>query len=226
MPVGLGPLTHYAAGSLPTAPVRVAVPHVAAWGMLGNDRYGDCGVAGLDHLMMAVAADHAESETFPVESEVVDYYTTYTHGQDDGVVLSEFLAYTRARGFLGHTVAGYAPVAVHDVPTLRFVVASYGAAYCGIEVTEGMQEAFADQRPWTATSLRSQSLGGHCVPVVAYDDTYLYAVTWGQIQAITWPAWHEMASEAWAIITSELAAANGHGVDLAALTADLDRLDG
>ena len=62
---------------------------------------------------------------------MVSYYLAYTGGQDSGVVLSQFLAYVRQHGFYGHSVAAYAPVAVHDVPTLCFAIDAYDFAYVG-----------------------------------------------------------------------------------------------
>ncbi len=224
IPVGLRELGYYAAGPLPKPPTSIPVPLVADWGMLGNDQYGDCGVAGLEHGFMADATDTHETETFPTDAQAVEYYLGFTDGQDTGVVLSKYLAHVRQAGYFGHTVSAYAPVAVHDVPTLQTAIAYYDFAYCGIAVTEAMQEDFHDGQPWTLGSLLSPVKGGHCVPLVGYDDQYLYAVTWGSVQAISYPAWHFMSEEAWAVITGELDHGDGRGVNLAALTADLDKL--
>lgn len=224
-PEGLRDLTHYVAGDLPKAPASVAVPDFASWGMLGNSDYGDCGVAGLQHLMEADATDAGETEQWPTDDQAVSYYLAYTGGQDNGVVLSDYLAHVRQQGYYGHTVSAYAPVSVHDVPTLQSVIALYDGAYCGIAVTAQMQEDFADGQPWTLESLQSEVVGGHCVPAVGFDSQYLYVVTWGSVQAIEWSAWHYMISEAWAVLTGELANGDGHGVSLDALKADLDKLD-
>lgn len=225
VPVGLRELGFYAAGSLPKAPASMAVPAVADWEMLGNDQYGDCGVAGLAHLFMADATDTGATETFPSDEQAVSYYLKYTHGKDTGVVLSQYLKYVRKHGYYGHTVAGYAPVAVHDVPTLQTAIYLFDGAYTGIAVTEQMQADFQAGRPWTLESLESPVVGGHCIPLVGYDSTYLYAVTWGAVQPIAYSAWHYMSTEAWAVLTGELAKGDGHGISLAALKADLDRLD-
>lgn len=226
IPVGLRDLTTYVAGSLPRPPAKVAVPRVSNWTMAANDRLGDCGVAGILHGFMADAAITDEHETFPTADQVAAYYLRYSGGADSGVVLSEFLAYVRRQGFFGHTVDSYAPVAVHDVPTLQFATFAFGFTYCGIVVTETMQASFATHHPWTMATLSGPVAGGHCVPAVAYDDLYLYVVTWGQVQPVTWPAWHAMASEAYAVITGELVSVrgDGRGVTLAALRADLARL--
>lgn len=226
IPVGLRDLTYYVAGALPAPPPSVAVPAFPTWGMLGNDQYGDCGVAGLEHGFECDATVAGESETFPSDTEAVQYYLTYTGGQDSGVVLSDYLAYVRQNGYYGHTVTAYAPVGVHDVPTLQSAVNLYGFVYCGITVTQAMQQAFGAHEPWTTELLNSPIAGGHCVPICGYDDQFLYIITWGGVQAITYSAWHRISTEAWGIITGEFVSRNGdgRGVDLEDLTNDLNLL--
>ena len=228
IPAGLRDLTYYAAGPLPKAPASVAVPAVADWAMLGNSDYGDCGVAGLEHGFMAAAADTRETETFPSDQQAVSYYLTYTDGQDSGVVLSDYLAYVRQKGFYGHTVSAYAPVTVNDIPTLQFAIDAWDFAYVGITVTQAMMNAaeYDDPWTWTAEDVTGPSIGGHCIILAGYDSNWLYGVTWGSTIRIAYPAWHAMGDEAWAIITGELVAkgADGHGLNLPALQADLTRL--
>ena len=230
IPVGLRDLTYYAAGPLPRPPAMVNVPAVTAWGMNENDTLGDCGVAGLNHGFMAAAADTAEHESFPTDQQVGAYYMTYTGGQDDGVVLSQFLAYAKQRGFYNHTISAYAPVAVQDLPTLMFAINSYNFAYVGISVSQGMMTKVQETAPpwnWTTDDVMSgPAIGGHCIVLTAYDSTYLYGVTWGSPIAISYPAWAFMAEEAWALITGEVASkgSDGRGINLSALQADLGRL--
>jgi hypothetical protein len=224
MPAGLRELGYYSAGPLPAPPSSVAAPEVTDWGMLGNDTYGDCGVAGLEHGFMADAEVTHDTETFPDTDQAVDYYLAYTKGQDTGVVLSQYLQHVRQAGYYGHKVTAYAPVGVQDIPALHTVVAFYDFAYTGIRVTQAMQAAFQNGQPWDMETLLSPVAGGHCIPLVGYDDRFLYAITWGQVQAITYPAWHFIAEEAWAVITGELAEGDGRGINLAALNSDLDKL--
>jgi hypothetical protein len=231
IPAGLHDLTYYAAGSLPKAPAKVPIPTVASWGMDMNDTLGDCGVAGLNHGFMADASIvGVESESFPSDQQISEYYFTYTGGQDDGVVLSDYLAYVKAHPFYGHTIAAYAPVAVHDIPTLQFATNFYGFSYTGITVTESMMNKVQSPPPWQPWTLEDaldpNVEGGHCVPIVAYDSNYLTVITWGQPLQVQYSAWHYMSTEAYAIITGEFAAKGGdtRGVNLAALQADLDKL--
>lgn len=226
IPVGLHDLNYYVAGSLPAPPPSVAVPENSDWGMLGNDQKGNCGVAGIEHGFEVDATITQTTEQFPTAEQNIEYYLTYTDGRDSGVVLSDFLAYVRKTGFYGHTVSAYAPVAVHDIPTLQNAVSLFGFAYSGITVTEAMQQAFSEHQPWTTETLRSPVAGGHCVPCVGYDDHFLYVITWGGVQAISYSCWAQIATESWAVMTGEFVTANGdgRGISLSALTADLDRL--
>ena len=175
---------------------------------------------------MADATAAGEAEPFPSAAEAVSYYLSYTGGQDSGVVLSAYLAYVRQNGYYGHTVSAYAPVAVHDVPTLHTAIWMYGFAYTGIQVTEAMMDAFSAGEAWTLENTTGQVIGGHCIPIVGYDSHALYAVTWGAVQRIGYGAWHYISDEAWAVLTGEFVARNGdgRGVNLAALEADLNRL--
>jgi hypothetical protein len=195
--------------------------------MDGNDAWGDCGVAGLQHGFMAAASDVNQGEAWPSASDVVSYYLNYTGNHDTGVVLSDFLAHVKASGYYGRTVQAYAPVSVKDIPVLQFAAWAYDFAYCGITVTQAMEQAFAAGQPWDLASTQGAVLGGHCVPAVGYDSDYLYVVTWGKVQPLAYSAWHHVADEAWAIITGEVAGAgtDGHGISLDALQADLGRLN-
>ena len=233
VPNGLRDLTWYVAGALPVAPLEVEVPTPpassdgTAWGMDGNDTYGDCGVAGVNHGDMAVDLNAGVPLDQVTNDQIVSYYLEYTGGEDEGVVLADFLAYVRAQGWFGRTLAGYAPVSISDMKTLQFAVNAYGYAYTGIAVTDLMMEASQAGQPWTAADFQNGSVeGGHCIPLVGYDSQNLYAVTWGAVQAIEYSAWHLISSEAWACIWGEVPASGltGHGVNLAALQGDLNKL--
>jgi hypothetical protein len=237
IPVGLKMLTYYMAGDLPQAPPSVSVPTFSSgWGMLGNDRYGCCGVAGIQHgfeVDAAVADTPDLPGPWPTDQQTIEYYLTYTKGQDTGVNLSQFLQYVRTTGYYGSSVEAYAPVAVNDVPTLQTSVFLYGFAYTGIAVHSSMLRVFQQAEAagitpeWTTDVLLSPLAGGHCVPVVGYDDQWLYVITWGQICKVSYSLWHQIATEAWAVLTGQFVSKrdNGRGIDLAALQADLNRLD-
>lgn len=230
VPNGLRDLTWYVAGSLPVAPSEVEPPapgKLGNWAMLGNDQYGDCGVAGIAHGEMCVADDVKRAQLNLTDQEAVQYYLTYTGGQDNGVVLADFLAYVKKTTWFTRQLGAYAPVSVTDLATLRFVINAYGYAYTGIQVTDLMEQAFSNGAPWTSAMFTQGTVqGGHCVPLVGYDETHLYCVTWGRVQAILYPGWNAIAEEAWATIWDEVPAGglDNHGVNLKALNSDLKLL--
>jgi hypothetical protein len=238
IPAGLRDLTYYAAGPLPAAPASVAIPQVADWNLLGNgpdpalpeypQGLGDCGVAGLQHGFMAAAADTGSTGTFPDSGQAASYYMTYDDGQDNGVVLSAYLRYVQQNGYYGLEVEAYAPVAVQDVNTLRFAINAYDFAYLGITVTQAMMDATQGPAPWTWTleEAGGEQLGGHCIIACGYDSNWIYCVTWGEIVRVAYPAWAQIGDEAWAVLTGEISSAgtDGHGLNLAALKADISKL--
>jgi hypothetical protein len=232
IPNGLRDLTFYCPGKLPqaapsvTVPVPAVQPDGTAWGMDGNDQYGNCGAAGFNHGMMADDIVLNYPETIPSRDQIIQYYLSYTGGQDTGVVLADFLAYIQKNQFFGHTVEAYAPVGVHDIPTLQFAVDTFDFSYTGITVYDDMMTAFQNGEPWDVSQMNSAVDGGHCVPLVGYDSQYLYCITWGAVQKITYPGWHYISTEAWAVISGDFVAkgGDGRGVDIAALKTDLPEL--
>lgn len=233
-PGALKDLTYYAAGPLPTAPPSVAPPTPPTavadasgpWGILGNDRYGDCGVAGLQHGFEADASATHESLAWPTDQQATEYYLHYTGGQDSGVVLSAYLNYVRQNKYYNNSVALFAPAQVNNIPVLQTGIYLYDFLYTGIAVTDVMEQEFGNGQAWDSAGASGTIVGGHCVPLIGYDDQYLYCITWGRVQPITYPAWHSIASEAWAVLTGELLArhGDGRGINVSALRQDLSRI--
>ena len=226
-PEGLHMLAYYQASPLPTAPESVATPNVADWGMLGNDKYGDCTFAGIVHAMMATAAAQQLTEVFPTTDEVVQAYLTYTNGQDAGAVEADLLAYWKNSGIFGHNIPAYAPTDHADFEELKSVIATFGLAYIGIQMPVAAQQQFVAGQPWalTNTPADSQIEGGHCIILVGYDKDYVECITWGKVQKITWDWLRAYLEESWAIITPEIVEKGLYGdLRLPDLLTDLEKL--
>src|SRR5438309_2339001 len=73
-------------------------------GALGNDRVGDCTIAGLAHTVMAWTAN-AGSQAFFTDKQCVDVYSQLggydqrTGANDTGLVETDVLDYARKTGF-------------------------------------------------------------------------------------------------------------------------------
>lgn len=226
IPAGLNMLAAYLTDPLPPAPASIAVPSVANWDMLGNDKYGDCTFAGMVHAFMTTASKEKETETFPNDSQTVAAYLSYTKGQDVGCVEAQLLQSWKSQSILGHELSAFAPVAVSNLEEVKQVIHTFGVCYIGIEVPAACEVQFAEHKPWalTNTPADNQILGGHCVILVAYDSSYFYAITWGAVQKVEYTWLTKYMDEAWAIITPEVAKKGFNGLNLAQLEKDIEAL--
>jgi len=226
-PKGLHALAFYQSNPLPVAPESVEVPNVADWQMLGNDKYGDCTFAGVVHAKMANATVLGLQETFPTEEEVIKSYLDYTNGQDGGAVEANLLQTWQNNGLFGSKIAAYAPTDRADFDELRSVIASYGLAYIGIMLPEPAEEQFAQGQPWQITNTPADVniIGGHCIILVGYNKDYVYGITWGKVQTISWNWLRSYMEESWAIITPEIVEKGSYGdLRLDTLIEDIKKL--
>ena len=226
-PDGLHMLAFYQSNPLPTAPESVVVPSVADWGMLGNDKYGDCTFAGIVHARMANANVLEISEQFPNDTEVEQAYLNFTNGQDTGAVEADLLTYWKNNEIFGKKLSAFAPTDHADQDELRSVIASYGLVYIGVQMPGVAQQQFINNQPWalTHTPADNQIEGGHCVVLVGYDKNYAQCITWGKVQQVSWEWLNSYMQESWALITPEIVEKGQYGdMRLADLMSDLEKL--
>lgn len=224
-PHGLSELSTYTLGKLLSPPPSVAVPQVSSWGMMDNDRLGCCTISGVGHLIVASNAEVHGLDAIPNDDLIEKQYFEITGGQDSGAVELTVLSQWFKEGLFGdNKIAGFAPVAAHKLGDVHSAVAYYGAAYIGVSLPGTAQQQFANGEPWAITP-EDQIEGGHCVVIVGYDANYLYAITWGAVQAITYPWFAKYCDEVWAVIPQAFAeAGKGPLIDLNSLRADINAL--
>jgi len=216
--------------TLPDAPASVQREQFinVAWGMLGNDRYGDCTFAGYVHLVMAVGALLGLHITAPTAARVVAAYLAFSHGVDQGAVEATVLQTGYATGLCELSLAGYAK-GKGGVAEAEQIIATFGASYDGVMLTQSDMEQFQNGQPWSLTSTRS-IIGGHCIVRVEYtrDAGLFKALTWGVEHLVTYEWYEARCDEQWAVIPS-IVKSSGLGVgafDWAQLEADLHALVG
>lgn len=229
---GVDTLRTYAHGKLPPAPAKVDVPSMPAWGMLGNGPdpaltvgggrpLGDCTIAGAAHLLMAANVQVGRHDPTPNSDKVADQYLTLSGGADTGLAEADVLTRWHTDGlFGGNKIAGFATVDHTDILDIHQAIACYGSCYVGVALPASADQQFAARQPWTVVGDRP--VGGHCVVFVGYDARYLHAITWGAVQAVTYPWFATYGTEAHAVIPEEFVEA-GHGpeLDLASMQADI-----
>lgn len=224
-PFGVMELGAYSNGRLPDPPAAIASPGVDDWQMFSNDKYGDCTMAGAAHLIMAWDAAFKVNDPVPSDSTVVETYLGLTNGADTGLNEHNVLETWRTSGLFGNKIAAYAPVNPRNLVELHQAIAFYGACYLGIMCPASAQTDFANNMPW-AYDPASPIDGGHCIIAVGYTKYSLLCVSWGKLVEVTYPFLAHFLEESWCVISQELVEAKEDylGLDLATLTADLNRI--
>lgn len=221
----------YLKTALPTPPATYPVIKFG-YSMLGNgpdphvtiegpnfEGVGNCTICALIHLRRA---NELETETakndLPTANACVLEYFDETGGQDTGLECSSVLKKWYSPGTFQNQNKGYASFPINDVNMMKVVISNFGGAYLGVNLPDPAEIQTENGQPWKLTNTLDDLniVGGHCVPAVGYDENFVYVVTWGLIQPVTWSWLAEYLEEAWAVITTEDAR-----VDLAALQADL-----
>jgi len=221
----------YLTGSLPTLPPSLNNgSRVADWGMMDNDKLGDCAFAGIGHMELLWTTD-ATTPFRPTDAEIVAAYSAVTGynpadpNSDRGTVLLDALNYWRKTGVAGHKIDSFMAMELGNLTHLKAAILLFGCVYTGIALPLTAQtQAVWSVVPHTPDN-EAGSWGGHCVPLVGWDQNGNFVcVTWGQEKRLTANFWKRYADESWAVSSPDWLAANGRspsGLDMAQLDADL-----
>jgi hypothetical protein len=203
--------------------------HLVAWGMMANDRLGDCTCAAAGHLVQAWTAANG-AEITPDDAAIIAMYEAacgYVAGNpetDRGGVELDVLNYWRRNPLAGATVEAFVEVEHRLASEVMGAVALFGGLYIGVDLPVEA-EAELDSGLWSDTSGEPGSWGGHAIAIVGYDPTGPIGVTWGKLQHMTWSWWKRYVVEAYAILSHLWAPSDGRpspdGFDFAQLRADL-----
>lgn len=221
-------------GQVPAHPATADnASRITAWGMLGNQKYGDCGPAGVEHQRMQVTAYLTDTPYVATDTATLAFYQLVVPGfdpatdaGDDGVVLQDMLQVAAKRGVGGATPVAYARVDHTNLDEIRAAIALFGSVLFGVDLQVTQQ----NQTVWDYDP--AEEWGGHCVLAVRYDGPAdaadIGVVTWGEVVGCTDAFLAHQLQEAWAVIWPEhLGSAEfTAGVDLAALAADYRALTG
>lgn len=178
---------------------------ISDWGMLGNDRLGDCTIASVAH---AVQLDMHEVglpwDDSVGQDEVLKYYQQWCGynptdpATDQGAAEVDVLNSWRKDGFSGHKLIAYADPNVENSLHVKQSIALFGGLYIGLNLpfsaaTQGEWEVVGDGK--TGDSAPG-SWGGHAVYVIGYDAGYLTCITWGQSLRMSWSFFQTYCDEA------------------------------
>ena len=167
--------------------------------MDGNDRLGDCVIAGLAH---ATTINQGLIGRWDVASEdkVTTLYDLLTNGVDAGCVMLDVLTWWRTNRFMGDNILGFAKIDPKNHVAVKQVISTFGGVYLGFVVQEKALADFSEGKIWTPGTLLNE---GHCVYAYAYDDSTVTVATWGAGQPGSWDWVDATWDEAYVLLSPE-----------------------
>jgi hypothetical protein len=182
------------------------------WGMLANDRYGDCVLAGAAHETMLLAREAGNTVAF-TDSDVLGDYAALTGFDpkrpetDRGTDLQQAADYRRNTGILDahgsrHRIAAYLALEPGNVEHLYQATYLFGAAGIGLRLPASALTQSENGQIWDMVA-GSPIEGGHYVPLVGRGTDGLHVVTWGMVQVVTEAFLAEYCDEAIAYVSQE-----------------------
>ncbi len=184
----------------------------------GNDRVGDCTIAGMAHAITAYSG-LVGRERIATTKAVLKLYRHLTGGADTGLNELDVLNYWRHHRAFGDEILAYASVDPKNHAHVKQAIHLFGGVYLGFQVQENAVEDFNARKVWTPGRL---SHDGHAVYAVGYDAGGVTVLTWGNTQKGTWGWWDECVDEAYAIVPPQARQPDfAPGFDLKQLEADL-----
>lgn len=194
-------------------------------GMMGNDKYGDCTIAALAHMVQSwsVYAD------FPIKTisdkDILASYFTLSPN-DQGCNMLDVLNYWRKTGVGGDKVEAFVETAVANVTQAKLAIQYFGSLYIGMSLPN--TNTFG---PWNVKkpTWPANRNNGHAVCLIGYNDSteMFRTITWGQIVDMSYGWFKKYCDESYACLNDVSLNASGltpEGFDLKALTADLAHL--
>jgi len=217
--------------TLPAVPVSVNYyDKVSSFPVYLNDQIGDCGPAGLGHEVQVWTAN-AGKEVKVTDNDVLKLYEAvsgYIPGRpntDVGINILDMLRYVQKNGLAGHKIGPYCQLDITNINEFKLGTYLFGGVAIGVALPKAAQSLQIWDNPTGSTrgGWAPGSWGGHYVPIVGYDGSYYYVVTWGQVMKMT-PLFLKLyCDEAWTIFTPDWISGGKapNGFDIVALNLDL-----
>lgn len=172
------------------------------FGMMLNDRLGDCTVAALGHGIQVATLNTKDGESTVADSVVEGVYegacgyNPSNPATDQGGVITDVLDYLRQNEMGGHKLYAYADTSPGAYAHVKQAIYLFGMVDIGLQLPISAQAQVGSL--WTATSGTNGaagSWGGHSVIVCGYDAEGLTCITWGRLQKMTWGFWAQYCDE-------------------------------
>lgn len=199
---------------------------VPDWGMMGNNQYGNCVIVTTAHMLLNWRANSVKDLNRITDTAVIDL--SREMGALNGYQIIDRLKWWRNKRMFGDRLWAFAKCTTTDADMVKAVTNEFGGIDIGLQLPLAWQTATL----WdtgTGPAYEPASWGLHSVPIVGYDATAAFCVTWGRVQPITFRALATYCDEAYALLDPSWILQDGIapcGLDLPALHADLCELGG
>lgn len=182
------------------------------WGMLANDRYGDCVWAGAAHETMLLTREAGNVVSF-TDADVLGDYAAVTGFDparpetDQGTDLQQAANYRRVTGIVDshgirHKIAGYLALEPGNLEHLYLATYLFGAAGIGLQLPSSALAQSERGQAWSVVA-GAPIEGGHYVPLVGRRADGLHVVSWGVDQVMTPGFLAKYCDEAVAYVSQE-----------------------
>jgi hypothetical protein len=235
-------LRDYIAPTPPPVPPSVERSQTGfAWGMLANDRLGDCVIAMMMHSIEAFHLDAATAVPAFSDADAIAAYEAITGynpanpKSDQGTDEGQAMAYWQHTGLRCsadsslHTIATTIAVDPKNTDERRRAIWEFVAVQYGVALPLTAQ----GQTEWTLTDPSLQgnaapgSWGGHGIPALSYDPSHETVITWGADLVMDEAFAVAYLQEAHVVVTTEMLSRSGispAGIDWDALVRDINAL--
>lgn len=226
------------AAALPAPPTRAGHQELSDSNMFANDRLSDCVCAGAAHETLLWNREGGRRVEV-TDEQVISMYSDITGynpkdpSTDQGTVMADAASWRRKKGLEDgtgkrHKIAAYTSISPSNQMEHMQSIWLFSAIGIGFEIPRSAMVQFEKEEPWEVVQgASSETLGGHYFTAVGYDARYLYVITWGRIQKMSWSFLQKYNDESFAYLSKEFLdkkEKSPEGFDLDSLKLDLSRL--
>ena len=177
----------------PGIPEQILPPENVNWRMDDNNKFGDCTIAAVDHVTAAWNMKYNLTLPRLSDPELLHDYFHLTGGTDTGLAPQTVMSAWEHTRIFGYAIKNASSVTPQS---LKSAIADSGVAYLAVSLPDTAEQQFAAGLPWRVVSGAS-IVGGHAIVGVGYDPDFVYIVTWGKIQKVTYNWLDTYLAETW-----------------------------
>jgi hypothetical protein len=224
---------------LPAPPAQFGHDNlVGQWGILANDRVGDCALADALHQHLLWNAEAGKSIPLSDAVAIQNYsavtgYDPHDPSTDCGTDVPTLIHYRYTKGLVDgagrrHKIGAALELEPGNWEQLAYAMYYFDGVTLGIKMSQQWMDAFQNgEYVWDKVS-RPKIIGGHAITGVAMHGGNARIITWGtDVVGVTQAGYEQSCDEVYAFFTPEKLK-NGidiNGIDGDKLLADLQLLN-